>query len=323
MIDYSHLFAALEQSAASHWLSTLPADIDKAFNERRHGDVDRWKAIIDTLPQLAASSIDLENGVRIGTPDDISEEQRQRLEQQLRGLHPWRKGPFDIFGIHIDTEWHSDWKWDRIQPHLLDLRGRQILDIGSGNGYFCLRMLGAGASLAIGIDPSKLFTMQFHALKHFLGNIPAYVLPLGIEHLPEKLAAFDTVFSMGVLYHRRSPIDHLYELRGSLRPGGELVLETLVIDGNDGQVLVPENRYAQMRNVWFIPTCSTLVGWMKRCGYKEVRVVDVTHTTLDEQHSTSWMSFDSLPQFLDPDDASKTIEGYPAPRRAVILATAP
>ena len=56
---------------------------------------------------------------------------------------------------------------------------------------------------------------------------------------------------MGVLYHRRSPIDHLLELKGCLQTGGELVLETLVIDGGLGEVLVPENRYAKMRNVWF------------------------------------------------------------------------
>jgi tRNA (mo5U34)-methyltransferase len=32
------------------------------------------------------------------------------------------------------------------------------------------------------------------------------------------------------------------------------------------------------------------------------------------------MTFQSLADFLDPDDSSKSIEGYPAPRRAILIA---
>ena len=141
--------------------------------------------------------------------------------------------------------------------------------------------------------------------------------------MPYGLKAFDTVFSMGVLYHRRSPLDHLYELRDSLRSGGELVLETLVIDGGLNEVLVPEDRYAMMRNVWFLPTCDTLISWLGRCGFKNIRLVDVTKTSIEEQRSTEWMQFQSLKDFLKPDDSSLTYEGYPAPKRAIILANAP
>ena len=135
-----------------------------------------------------------------------------------------------------------------------------MLDVGCGNGYHCWRMLGAGARAVIGIDPTLLSVMQFQAIQRLTGNANIFVLPLGIEDMPYGLKAFDTVFSMGVLYHRRSPIDHLLELRDSLRPGGELVLETLVIDGKLGDTLVPQQRYAKMRNVWFIPSCETLDG---------------------------------------------------------------
>nr|WP_169730591.1 DUF1698 domain-containing protein [Carnimonas nigrificans] len=41
----------------------------------------------------------------------------------------------------------------------------------------------------------------------------------------------------------------------------------------------------------------------------------------DEQRSTEWMTFQSLKDFLDPEDQHKTIEGYPAPRRALLVAT--
>jgi len=187
-------------------------------------------------------------------------------------------------------------------------------------------MLGAGARLVIGIDPSRLFLMQFQAIKHFFSTssqCPVYLLPMGIEQLPERLNAFDTVFSMGVFYHRRSPMDHLLQLKNTLRKGGELVLETLIIKGQKGESLVPEDRYAKMRNVWFIPTIETLMQWMQRCGFEQIKVVDINETSVEEQRSSQWMSYESLVDFLDPGDQSKTIEGYPAPVRATLIAVKP
>jgi tRNA (mo5U34)-methyltransferase len=112
-------------------------------------------------------------------------------------------------------------------------------------------------------------------------------------------------------------------LKGCLRQGGELVLETLVIEGGADEVLVPEDRYAQMRNVWFIPSCLALEGWLKRCGYRHVRLIETTKTTSEEQRSTDWMRFQSLTDFLDPENPSLTVEGLPAPRRAIFLAESP
>ena len=242
------------------------------------------------------------------------------------GLHPWRKGPYDLFGLHLDTEWRSDWKWDRVIPHLAPLKDRLILDVGCGNGYHCWRMLGEGANRVIGIDPSNKFVHQFYAIKHYLNQaekeLPVDVLPVGIEQLPSELKAFDTVFSMGVLYHRRSPMDHLRELKDCLRDGGQLVLETLIIEGEPREALVPEGRYAKMRNVWFLPSVDTLLSWMRKCGLKNPRVVDICKTSLEEQRTTDWMTFESLPDFLDPNDDSFTAEGHPAPVRAVFLAEA-
>jgi tRNA (mo5U34)-methyltransferase len=197
-----------------------------------------------------------------------------------------------------------------------------VLDVGCGNGYHCWRMAGAGAHLVLGIDPTLLYLMQFLAVDHFL-RVPAVaVLPLALEALPAGMTGFDTVFSMGVLYHRRSPMDHLRDLRRLLRRGGELVLETLVLDGPGDRVLVPEGRYSMMRNVWFIPAPDALVKWLGRNGFRNVRVLDVSTTTVREQRSTQWMRFKSLADFLDPDDPARTIEGLPAPRRGIFLAEA-
>jgi tRNA (mo5U34)-methyltransferase len=184
-------------------------------------------------------------------------------------------------------------------------------------------MLGQQAKLCVGIDPSHLFLVQFEAIRKLMGGDQrAHLLPLGIEQLPE-LKAFDTVFSMGVLYHRRSPLDHIMQLKNQLVAGGELVLETLVIAGDENDILVPVDRYAQMRNVYFFPSAKALKVWLEKCGFVDVKIVDENDTSTEEQRSTSWMTHNSLPEYLDPQDPTKTVEGYPAPRRAILIAKNP
>jgi tRNA (mo5U34)-methyltransferase len=128
---------------------------------------------------------------------------------------------------------------------------------------------------------------------------------------------------MGVLYHRRSPMAHLQTLRDCLRAGGQLVLETLVIEGDATRCLVPQGRYARMGNVWFLPSATMLLLWLSKLGWKNARLVDESVTSTEEQRATDWMTFHSLSNFLDPEDSTRTIEGYPAPRRAIVLAEAP
>ncbi len=320
---YQSLLNALQNSdipVFQQWAQQLPTDIKKGLCEKRYGDLAQWRQALEQLPSTQTSVIDLENKVRIGVQSDCNADDHQHIEQLLKHLIPWRKGPITIHDIHIDTEWHSDWKWDRVLPHLTPLKNRQILDVGCGNGYHCLRAYGAGAKQVIGIDPSPRFIVQFYMMKHFLGDIPVDVLPIGIESLPNDLLSFDTTFSMGVLYHRRSPMDHLRELKATLKPGGQLVLETLIIEGKLGEVLVPEGRYAMMNNVWFLPSADTLISWLRKCGFKNPRLVDANITSTEEQRATQWMKFHSLSDFLDSEDPTKTAEGHPAPLRGVFLA---
>lgn len=323
-LDYGPLFSWLEESELSQWSQDLPELVAQQLRPERWGDMPEWEETLRRLPEIDPLFTDFSNGVQIGDISLMDKHRRLALQATLMGLHPWRKGPYNLFGMPLDTEWRSDWKWDRVLPHLAPLKGRTILDVGCGNGYHCWRMLGAGAKRVIGIDPSAKFVFQFNAIKKYAGHeLPIDVLPLGIEHMPAKMAAFDTVFSMGILYHRRSPMDHLRELRELLRPGGQLVLETLVIDGPEGQVLVPEGRYGKMPNVWFLPSPDTLVSWMRKQGFVNPRVVDISATSIEEQRSTEWMTYDSLVDFLDPEDINKTAEGHPAPIRAVIVAEVP
>ena len=324
MIDYNPLYNALIEAKAESWAEILPQQLAAAFDTTKHGSLNEWHKIIDNLPLLITNHRVLStDSIHIGEKNQLSLEDQANLKIQLKGLHPWRKGPYELFGIHIDTEWRSDWKWNRLKDHITPLDHRLVLDVGCGNGYHCWRMLGAGAKMVIGIDPMLLNVLQFQLIRKLYGEAPVYVLPLGIEDMPYGLKTFDTVFSMGVLYHRRSPIDHLLELRDCLQPKGELILETLVIEGKEGQVLLPEDRYAKMRNVWFLPTCETLVNWLKRCGFINIRIVDVSVTTIEEQRSTEWMQFHSLKDFLDPENHYLTCEGLPAPKRAIIIANVP
>ncbi|MFP4462328.1 MAG: tRNA 5-methoxyuridine(34)/uridine 5-oxyacetic acid(34) synthase CmoB [Guyparkeria sp.] len=285
-----------------------------------HGDWHRWLAAVGRLPERPPSAINRLDGPAITARAD---EALPGLEEWLRELIPWRKGPYDLFGVSIDTEWRSDLKWDRLVDRIQPLAGRRVLDIGSGNGYHLWRMLGAGADFALGVDPTWVFVAQFHAVAHLLGETRAGIVPTTLERFPHR-PHFDTVFSMGVLYHRRDPFSHLGELKACLRPGGELVLETLVVEGDATTILTPADRYAGMRNVWFLPSPAAVIGWLERMGFVDPELIDVTVTTTEEQHRTDWFGDrQSLVDFLDPDDPSRTREGLPAPRRAIITARRP
>ena len=321
MIDYSPLIAALQGSKLQALADAIPSAAQKGLCTQRYGDLPSWLEALAAMPEINPSQVTLTDRVQIGLPEDLTGEQQAQLDASLRALIPWRKGPFQVFGTFIDTEWRSDWKWDRVIKGISPLKNRTVLDVGCGSGYHCWRMYGEGAARVIGIDPSPRFVVQFHQIKKYLATAPVDLLPMGIEALPCSLNAFDTTFSMGVLYHRRSPIDHLRELKDTLKAGGELVLETLIVDGELGYSLMPEGRYAMMNNVWFLPSIPTLELWLRRAGFKDIQCLDINTTSLDEQRATQWMQFLSLKDFLDPNDTSKTIEGYPAPKRVVIRAT--
>ena len=323
--DTDSLYPFLEGSRLAPWLDRLPQQLEAA-GQQAHGKWQEWQQALVDAPLLQTDNVDFNSrAVQIGAATEVDALSRAHLLASLQALIPWRKGPYDLFGVEVDTEWRSDWKWERVLPHLSPLHGRLVLDVGCGSGYHLWRMHGAGAEAVIGIDPTLLFLTQFQLVKRYAGeHHPVWMLPLKSEDLPDlRQKGFDTVFSMGVLYHRRDPLGHLQELRRALRAGGELVLETLVVDGDEHTALMPHDRYAKMRNVWFIPSVPMLALWLKRLGFTHIRVVDVTLTSTQEQRCTDWSKGESLADFLDPLDSCRTVEGYPAPRRATLIANTP
>jgi tRNA (mo5U34)-methyltransferase len=312
----------LAACGAGQWLEPLRNLVEERLQfQQRDRKCRIYSDLLASVPQIRAQLLDLESDrVEIGSPAEISEAQKEGIELALFGLRPWRKGPFRIFGIDLDTEWVSYLKWKRLERHLAPMRGRKILDIGSSSGYYLFRMKHHDPALLLGLEPYATFYYQFRFLSALTGLERIHTLPLKFEELPPMPDFFDTVFHMGVLYHVRSPLNTLTALRRTLRRGGELVLETLVIPGEEDVALTPRSRYAKMNNVFFLPTVKCLECWLERTGFTNIRCVDVTRTTEAEQRKTAWIQTESLADFLHPEDSMRTIEGYPAPRRALMLA---
>ena len=304
MIDYSSLWQCLSDLELDHWRQQCEPLLQERLSDTGHGDFKRWRQVVENL-------------------DSLEENHSATIRESLLSLSPWRKGPFQIGSVTIDSEWRSDLKWNRLKDSIAPLQSRNVLDVGCGNGYYALQMSSAGAQTVIGIDPTILYVMQFRAVSRFTDAKRVFVLPLRLHELPHRSRIFDTTFSMGVLYHQRSPIDHLRQLKSTLRPGGQLVLETLFMPGNESSACTPTDRYARMRNVWLLPTVAELTTWLQRSGFVDVEIIDKSVTTVDEQRSTEWMTFESLAEALDPADPSRTVEGWPAPRRVIAIANAP
>jgi tRNA (mo5U34)-methyltransferase len=303
-------------------------EIERAMLARveAHGDYARWQQALDALPALTPDSVSLSD--RVTAHGKIPGDLQVELTDALMGLHPWRKGPFTLFGVHVDSEWRSDWKWRRIASALGSLQGQTVLDVGSGNGYFGWRALEAGAAEVVGVDPSVLFSLQHEAICHYLDRLAPrrnHILTLPFEDLPPM--PFDLVMSMGVIYHRKEPAEHAARLHSFTRPGGRVLLESLVVDADECLYPADETatgrRYARMRNVTVIPTVERMTDWLTTAGFEHIQLVDVTPTTIEEQRATDWMSFESLAESLDPTDPARTVEGYPAPMRAALLAHRP
>ena len=322
---YKKMFADFSSNANERWQSNLYDSLQSIFKNPGHGDFEKWEHAVAKIPSTPTYNYNLDDAIiQIGKEEELNEVQQQNLKLALQELIPWRKGPFNLFGIHIDAEWRSDQKWYRLQPHLCSLKNKRVLDVGCGNGYYMLRMLGSGAKQVIGVDPNLLFLAQFYALtKNISSLIDAFIIPLAFEELPRQLKNFDCVFSMGVLYHRRDPHAHLDLIFQHTAPGGMIYLETLVVDKSYCKELIPDNRYAGMRNVWNVPSPELIQTWLSECGFADCELLNVDPTTIDEQRSTEWMPYHSLKHHLDPTDPTKTIEGYPAPLRAIFCARKP
>ena len=296
-------------------------DLDIVREERKKWLT--WKNIapiqeaIASLPEFDSVEISLGDRVTIEIGDLAISEARQ-IEDAARMMMPWRKGPFQINDLLIDSEWQSQIKYNLLEPHF-DLKEKIVGDIGCNNGYYLFRMLTHAPKKLIGFDPSALYYSQFSFINRFIKSNIVYEM-LGVEHVEFYEHKFDTLFCLGVLYHRSDPVGMLKSLFKGLNKGGELILDTFMIDGEEEVCLTPKERYSKIPNIYFVPTVNALKNWCYRAGFDTVEVLAVKKTDLNEQRKTDWIKTQSLEDFLDPNDPDKTVEGYPAPKRVYIKA---
>ncbi len=239
------------------------------------------------------------------------------IEDNIKALTPWRKGPYQMGPYFLDAEWQCQLKWNRIRPLLPNLSAASVLDLGSGNGYYLFEAEKLGADSLIGLDPSALYFSQFQAVQAFYKKDSIQVLPMGWEDLGLFKGWADVLFCFGVLYHHPKPKDILRQLKDCLKPGGCLLLETLVLDEEGSHCLIPEKRYAKMKNVFHLPTTHCLIDWIEEAGFKVEAYSEALPTSIEEQRVTELTFRQSLVDFLDPEDKSKTVEGHPAPTRQI------
>ncbi len=298
----------------------------KVFFDHPLGNALKYSLALERLPDISIRfflSPELDRDIiTVGDKYHIDPHSKKDMEKALFNLCPWRKGPFNIFGIQIDSEWKSWIKWKRFIDNISPLKNKRILDIGSSNGYYMFRMAFHDPFMVLGLEPQHTFYYQYLALQKYLNLKNVFCLPITFDELPPTGRYFDTIFCMGILYHRRSPLDMLIKIHELMVKGGELIVENLVISSDEDICLFPESRYAKMRNVFFIPSLKAMESWLKRSGFTNIECIDISVTNSFEQRKTAWIQTESLKDFLDPANNEKTVEGYPAPVRAIFKANA-
>ncbi len=297
-------------------------NIDKKREEREKSlcfkNIAPLRKKLRALPSIKDVKVLLDDVITLESKSVIPEE-KVYIEEFAKELKPWRKGPFKLFDTFIDSEWQSQIKYNLISPYF-NLKDKKVADIGCNNGYYMFRMLEEKPKKIVGFDPSPLFRTQFDFINHFIKSSIVYEM-LGVEDMRDYPEKFDTIFCLGVLYHRSDPVSTLKSLKVALEKDGELFLDTFIIDGEEEIALTPKDRYSKIPNIYFIPTTKALFNWLYRAGFKEIKLLEVKKTDNLEQRKTDWIDGESLENFLDPNDANLTVEGYPAPKRAYIKAT--
>jgi len=268
------------------------------------------------IPFVKTSHFEIRDGaVSLGNAKEMGDEGLAALTEALKDLMPWRKGPWNFFGIDVDAEWVSSRKWERVAPMLPDLTVKRICDVGCNNGYYMYRMLKMNPDLVYGIDPMVRYYFNIRLANEFLHDSRIKFDLFGAEQLPVFPHFFDCIFYMGILYHRRDPLGSLEQVASALKPGGTLILETAGIPGEDPVCLFPEGRYLKAPGYWFMPTASAVNNMLKRTGFTDIELFNSHKLEAEEQRRTDWAVFQSLEDFLDPEKPDRTVEGYPAPHR--------
>ena len=113
--------------------------LDKIREERMKAftfkNIAPLKEMLDNLPQFEIKNIEFGNSIKIEGEFD-----NKLIYETAKKLMPWRKGPFQIGDIFIDSEWQSFIKYNLLESHF-NLENKIVADVGCNNGYYMFRML--------------------------------------------------------------------------------------------------------------------------------------------------------------------------------------
>lgn len=316
MTDYLSFMPTADHQA----VKALRARRHERFTQEKKGFL-RFREPLLSLAGITAQSFDFTSDVvRIGHADELEVDDLLKVNAAMRAFMPWRKGPFEVFGIAIDAEWQSQRKWDRVRSVLPSLQGKVIADIGCNNGYYMFRMAAQNPAAVLGFEPFVQHYFAGQALIGLADQDTLHIEPFGVEDIGLFPASFDLIFLMGIIYHRISPVEMLRDLKKAIRPGGTLIVESQAIPGDLPVALFPAKTYAKVPGTYFVPTGPCLINWLSRAGFTNIELFAEHPMSQEEQRQTAWMTFESYSNFIDPDNPALTIEGYPAPWRVYVKA---
>jgi len=111
-------------------------------------------------------------------------------------------------------------EWPALRGLLPELRGKRVLDLGCGFGWFCRIAAEQGASHVLGVDVSERMLARARAET---SNPAVRYLRADLEAFAPDEGAFDLVYS-SLAFHYLEKLDALLaRVHAALAPGGRLV----------------------------------------------------------------------------------------------------
>lgn len=280
-----------------------------------------FTAVKKTFADLTAQLVFDPQAIKINCDRHFTKEETALLQQTVMSMKSWRKGPYYINDFYINSEWRDYIKWQRIAPFCTDLRRKTVADVGCSNGYFMFNLLRYQPEKVIGFDPFQICKYQFDFLNYFVkAKQLEFMLKQDLD-LADFSQSFDLILYMGVLYHRRDPVQSLKILKDALKPQGKMLIETMILPGESPEPVEIKDRYSLMKNVYYLTTIHGLQRWLEEAGFSDYKLISVSQTSTFEQRTSEYAPFISLEGFLNPENPLETVEGYPGPRRLIIEAS--
>ncbi|MFT4571742.1 MAG: arsenite methyltransferase [Hyphomicrobiaceae bacterium] len=196
----------------------------------------------------------------------------------LLGLQACSAGPrFQPPPVVVHGGDRDEWQQpDRVVAALAIRPGATIADIGSGAGYFTLRLAQAtgpsGRVYAIDLDRSDLQLLVDEAARRGLSNVSGIVGTTGEPRL--KPSSIDLVFTANTYHHIDGTVAYFRSLRRALKPGGKLVIIDL------------DRRSFGRKNTPHAIARDRILGEMNTAGYR----LAAEHRFLEKQ---SFLVFES------------------------------